>query len=868
MTGSVDSVGRAPRICCGGPYREAVRRTGGATIPLNCQRDELRPGLPGLPSYRPSDMTSQSCYHCGQSVPADVSLGVSVGGTLRPMCCPGCQAVARAIVDNGLEDYYRTRGALPESPAQAVPEVLDRLALFDHADFQKSFVRDLGENEREASLMLEGITCAACIWLNERHVGSLPGVVAVDINYTTRRARVRWDETRLRLSEILAAIAAIGYRAHPYDAGRHEELARRERRDALWRLWVAGLGMMQVMMYAVPVYVAGEGDITADVESLLRWASLLLTLPVVVYSSAPFFRNAWRDLRLRRVGMDVPVALGVGAAFLASVWATWVQSGEVYFDSVTMFVFFLLGGRFLEMNARQKAVSVTEALARLMPAFAHRLVNYPADRDFTQVRVGDLPVGAHVLVRPGEAIPADGVVVEGSSAADEALLTGESRPVRKTPGDRVTGGSVNTEGPLVLRVERVGEGTRLSAIVRLMERAAMEKPRVVELADRIASRFVAALLLVAVAAALAWMVHDPQRALWITVSVLVVTCPCALSLATPIALTVAAGALARDGLLVTRGHAVETLARATHFVFDKTGTLTTGRMTLGDILPLSDLSADQCLALAAALESGSEHPLAKAIRAAGQSRELPLALEVFNEPGQGVQGLVADRRLRIGRPAFIATRVGAPPAAAESWLDASDTVIALADESRWLALFRIADQVRPEAEALIAELRREGKTVVLLTGDAPAVAQTVACRLAIDQVRASATPQDKHEYVTELQSRGAVVAMVGDGVNDAPVLALAQISVAMGGGAELARTQADMVLLSENLDHLRRGVRRAVFSLHVIRQNLWWSFAYNFIALPLAIAGYVTPWMAGIGMSASSLLVVLNSLRIQRSEEN
>ncbi|MCL2635305.1 MAG: heavy metal translocating P-type ATPase [Betaproteobacteria bacterium] len=810
-------------------------------------------------------MSDCSCYHCGLPLPDDVDLAVVIGGQRRAMCCYGCQAVASSIVDNGLEDYYRSRDALPESPREAMPAILDQLILFDHADFQRSFVKELGAGEREAALLLEGITCSACIWLNERHLGKLAGVTAVDINYATRRARVRWDEAKIKLSDILAAIAAIGYRAYPYDAARSEELSRKERREALWRLWVAGFGMMQVMMYAFPMYIA-NGDMTADIESLMRWASLVLTLPVVFYSSAPFFRNAWRDLKLRRVGMDVPVALGVGTAFIASVWATLVQAGEVYFDSVTMFVFFLLGGRFLEMTARRKALGVTEALAKLLPAFAQKLPNFPADRNAEQRVAADLQPGDYVWVRPGDIVPADGRVVEGFSCADESLLTGESKPVAKAPGDAVTGGSINAESPLVVQVEQVGEGTRLSAIVSLMERAALEKPRIVEMADRIASYFVAVLLALAVLVAVGWYWIDPDRALWITVSVLVVTCPCALSLATPVALTVAAGALARDGLLVTRGHAIETLARATHFVFDKTGTLTTGRMHLVAAEVFGNLSRAEALAVAAALERNSEHPVATALRRAAGEMSFDAA-DARAEPGQGIEASVNGRRYRIGRPDYaLATGDGRPPLLAE-WLDSGDTIIALGDETGCQALFRIGDEIRAEAAALVADLRQTGRRVVLLTGDALAVARRVAERLGIDDVRAGATPQGKHDAVTALQAAGAVVAMVGDGVNDAPVLAQAQVSVAMGGGAQLARTQSDLVLLSESLEHLRRGLRRASETLIVIRQNLWWSFAYNLVALPLAIAGYVTPWMAGIGMSASSLLVVLNSLRIQRQKE-
>ena len=811
-------------------------------------------------------MSSVSCYHCGQPVPDDLELTTVIGGVPRSMCCLGCQAVAQSIVDNGLADYYRSRDALPETQREAKPAILDQLALFDHAEFQKSFVKALGENEREASLILEGITCAACIWLNEQHIGRLAGVIGVDINYASRRARVRWDDSRIKLSDILAAIAAIGYRAYPYDAAKNEEISRKERRDALWRLWVAGFGMMQVMMYAYPVYIA-DGDMSSDIESLMRWASLLLTLPVVFYSSSPFFKNAWRDLRFRRIGMDVPVALGVGAAFVASCWATLVQAGEVYFDSVTMFVFFLLGGRYLEMTARQKTLAVTEALARLLPAFAQLVPGYPGKRDTEQRVVADLRVGDVVLVRPGETVPADGVVLEGQSAADEALLSGESRPVEKTAGAPVTGGTTNIGSPMFIRVEQVGEATKLSAIIQLMERASSEKPKIVELADKIASYFVSALIVVAIVVAVFWYWFDPARALWITVSVLVVTCPCALSLATPIALTVAAGALARDGLLVTRGHAIETLARATHFVFDKTGTLTIGRMRLIGVLPLGSYDERTCLEFAAALEASSEHPIGRAVCEALEERLL-VAEDVSSQPGQGVAGRVRGVELRIGRLEYVTTGTRSSfPEHVRAWMEAGDTVVALGDGRDLLAIFRLGDEIRPEASDLIAALHHAGKRVVLLTGDGSAVAKHVADFLGIDQVHSEATPEGKHECVRSLQKDGAIVAMIGDGVNDAPVLAQAQVSIAMGGGAQLARTQADFVLLSENLDHLRHGIVRCEKTLSIIRQNLWWSFAYNFVALPLAIAGFVTPWLAGIGMSGSSLLVVLNSLRIQRVDQ-
>jgi P-type Cu2+ transporter len=778
----------------------------------------------------------------------------------REMCCAGCQAVAEAIVANGLADYYRHRDAMPESPREAMPVVLQELGLFDHPEVQKNFVRPIGENEREAALILEGITCSACVWLNEAHISRQPGVTAVDINYATRRARVRWDERTIKLSQILEAIAAIGYRAHPYDINRAEQLAQKERKAALWRLFVAGLGMMQVMMYAIPVYLAG-GDMTQNIEQLMRWASLALTLPVVVYSAAPFFRNAWRDMKFRRVGMDVPVALGVGSAFAASVWATLMANGEVYFDSVTMFVFFLLGGRYFEMMARQRAVRGVETLARALPAFASRL-KAAGSLEVDRVAVADLVVGDRLLVKPGETIPADGRVLEGESSTDESLLTGESRPVAKGPGDAVTGGSTNVSSPLIFRVDHVGDQTRLAAIRHLMERAAAEKPRLVEMADKIAARFVGILLLLACATALAWYFIDPDKALGVFVAVLVVSCPCALSLATPAVLTVATGAMAARGVLVTRGHAIEALARANHFIFDKTGTLTQGRLSLIDVLPWGGLDRDQALQQAATLEQASEHPIARAIRQA-VTVPLPTLNALRTRTGAGIEAELEGVNLRLGNLAFAGVHGRALPEIAAQWAESGDTVVALADAGGWRGFFRLGDSMRDGAGELTAHLRARGVALSILSGDSLPAVQSVGQSLGIQDARGGLTPEGKHQGLKDIQATGRIVAMVGDGVNDAPVLAQAQVSVAMGGGTDLARQQADVILLSTDLGRLAQGIDLSIKTLRVIRQNLIWAFAYNLIAIPLAMTGYVTPWMAGIGMSASSLLVVLNALRLQ-----
>ena len=806
-----------------------------------------------------------ACFHCGLPLPAMV-YAVTVDGVAHDTCCRGCQAVAQTIIDNGLASYYRHRSVLPQSQPASARDVLDRLRLYDLPEMQQGFVRnaDAGEHGKEAALLLDGITCAACVWLIEQRLAQLEGVHEAAVNYATRRVRVRWDESRIALSEILGAIADLGYGAQPYDSARADDALRRERRAMLWRLFVAGFGMMQVMMYALPVYIAG-GDMAADLEQLMRIASLVLTAPVVTWAAAPFYAGAWRELKARRVGMDVPVTLGIIAAFAASVLATVRGDGTVYFDSVAMFVFLLLGARYLEMSARTRAAQAQERLVRLTPAVAERLDRFPGPTQHEEVPVAMLRPGDHVAVRPGAAIPADGTVVEGASSVDESLLTGESRAVPKCAGDPLTGGAVNLNGPLTMRVERVGQDTVLAGIVRLMDRAQTEKPEIARLADRVARWFVSGLLVLATVVAVVWYAIDPARALWITIAVLVASCPCALSLATPAALTAATGTLYRRGVLVTRGHALETLAAATHFVFDKTGTLTEGRMALVGVIPLAGAEREHCLmTLAARLESQSEHPIGRAIVAAAPhaANDNISVCDVRNVPGQGLEGRIAGQRLRIGTPGFVAELHG--QALPEELLFVSDevAVVALGDERGWLALFTLGDAPRRHARHLVHELRALGKTVCLLSGDRGARVARLARELGIETLRGDAVPQDKLEFVRTLQQRGAVVAMIGDGINDAPVLAQAQVSIALASGTRLAQTSADMVLMSEQLGVLLEAVCVARRTMRIIRQNLAWAVAYNAIALPLAVLGYVTPLVAAIGMSLSSLAVVLNALRL------
>lgn len=778
------------------------------------------------------------------------------------MCCAGCEAVAKAIVAGGQEQFYRHRTDMSGSARELVPDFLQQARVYDNPAVQQSFVSQVGEGQREAALMLEGITCAACVWLNEQHVSQLPGVQSISINYSTHRARVVWDEAQVQLSDILAAIHAIGYKAHPYDPGQSRELLDKERRTSLKRLGVAGVFGMQSMMLAVALYLGDWTGIDEGLRDLFNWISLGLTLPILGYSAQPFYRAAVRDLRSGQVGMDVPITLGITGAFIASIWATLQGVGHVYYDSVAMFVFFVLTARHFELAARRTAGEANDRLVQLVPATATRI---ESDGSESLVPVAELTVGDRLRVKPGESIPADGVVVEGASTADEALLTGESLPVTKGVGDAVVGGSVNVESPLLIEVRKVGQDSVVSQMLRLLDRAQAEKPAITALANRVASYFVVAVLLLAGGVGAYWYLGGSSEWLPIMVSVLVVTCPCALSLATPTAMTAATGALAREGLLITRGHALETLSRATHVCFDKTGTLTDGKLRLASVELLADLDRTQALKLAAALEAHSEHPIARALCAEADDG-IPNASDVVNTPGGGLCGQIEGQRFFVGQPEYIASVSGAslPDEQLAGLGEGGHTLVLLASESKVLAAFLLSDAIRPDTAKLIASLRRSGREVLLLTGDNEAAAHRVADEVGIEQLAWRLSPEGKLDKLRQLQAEGAVVAMVGDGVNDAAVLAGAQVSVAMGGGADVAAASADVVLVADRLQALADGFTTARRTLWTVRQNISWAIGYNLLALPAAAAGLVAPWMAAIGMSLSSLLVVANASRLRK----
>ena len=793
-----------------------------------------------------SERSLTACFHCGLPAPAASAYRVTVDGVAQALCCPGCEAVARSIVANGMADFYRQRSGYCAPP----PVAAVRAARFAAAG-------DIGAAAGQATLSVDAIRCGACGWLIERQLATQAGVVDADLNLATGLLRVRWNEDATDLAAIVVSLAAIGYPAWPYEPGRHAMMLERQRKSMFKRLFVAGLAMMQVMMYAFPAYLATDGAMDPDVRTLLQWAALCLTLPAVLYAAQPFWRGAWRSVRARRPGMDVPVALGIGAAFGASVLAVLRGRGEVWFDAVTMFIFLLLASQYLELRVRCAASAQLRRLQRAAPATALLLAAFPARRQTSVVAAAALRPGDHVLVAPGEALPADGVVVEGAASLVLALLTGESAPRAAALGAAVPGGAVNGDQPFIVRVTRPAGESTLARLAALVEGAALGKPSLALWADRVGAWFVAALVALAVAAFAWWYPHDPARAWQVAVAVLVVSCPCALSLATPAALAAATGQLLAHGVLVVRPHVLETLARATHVVFDKTGTLTHGAPVLESVRTSGAPDAAACTAIAAALEGASRHPLAAAFRDAVAAA--PLASSVLAHGGEGIEGVVDGVHYRLGSAAF--TGIGATDQAPA---EVGTSRIHLAGADGPLACFTLRDGVRADAIATVKALRRQGLTVSIMSGDAPAAVRAVAAALDIGDWRAGLLPEQKLAAVRALQRRGAVVAMVGDGVNDAAVLAAADVSFAMGRGSDLACLQADCVLLRDSLDSLRLAADTATRSLRVIRQNLAWAMLYNAGAIPAAAAGLLTPWMAAAGMSCSSALVVLNALRLRR----
>lgn len=800
--------------------------------------------------------TASNCFHCGEPLPENPPLAI-LGDEEKPVCCIGCKAVAELIHSSGLSNFYELREGASIKPADHLPTAASKEWLvFDRQEVQKEFVEQEADGDCEASLLIEGVHCAACSWLIKNSLAPLSGVDEVQVNPATTRASIRWDPNKINLSQLLHRIAQLGYRPHPGQTTQAEKIRLKEKRAAILRLGLAGMGMMQVMTFAISLYTGIFEGMDAHTRTYFRYVSLFLTTPVLFYSGLPFLQGAWRDIKNRHAGMDVPVAIALLLAYFSSVWVTLNQGEHVYFDSVVMFVFFLLVARQVELNVRHAAGSTADALSQLTPASAIRMIGEKQEI----VGIQELSAGDIVLARDGDAIPADGKITQGSTWVDESLITGESKPQFKKPGDLLIAGSSVHGDSVNFQVEKTGKDTVLSTISRLLDKAQMQRPPVAKLADKVAGWFVLFILLLATIVGLTWWMIEPVRAFAITLSVLVVTCPCALSLATPVSLAAATSRMTKNGLLVANGEALESLPKLDCVVFDKTGTLTTGQLKLVNTYTTGDISEQQVIQLAALLEQKSSHPIALALQTYLKEA---LPVEVKSLPGKGLEASWQGHRYRIGRADFAFEHCPNPPEMPQSAVQG--TIIALSREDQAMGWLEFQDEIREDTAQVLKYLKTQNIETIILSGDQEAAVKHVAAKLGISNYVSDQLPEDKLRYIETLQKAGRAVCMIGDGVNDAPVLAASNVSIAMGQGAAVAQSTSDLILMTQSLKPLTEGLKLARKTQSIIRQNLSWAISYNLTAIPLAAVGWIQPWMAALGMSFSSLFVVLNALRLSRA---
>ena len=797
-----------------------------------------------------------NCYHCGLPVTETDKYTLPIAGEAQQMCCLGCLTVASFIISNELQDYYNFRDQLASSQENNKSEDYNYV---DEPAIYEEYVHEDGESSYSTVLLIDNINCAACVWLIEGLVEKLPGIKKFSINLINHRARLTWDPGQIKLSELFKKIANLGYKANFDSPVLQENLIRAEKRYLLRSLALSGLAMMQVMTFAVSLYLGAFQGIDDQYKILFFYVSLVVTTPVLLYSGMPFLVGAWRNLRNKSIGMDVTISIALVSAYGISVYNTIMGLEHVYFDSICMFIFLLTLGRYLEVSARSRCGDSLQRLHTILPT----TVTVIQEDGFLVKRLSELKKGERVQIKPGEIIPADGLVVSGISSINEKLFTGELSPKLKTIGDKLIAGMENIDSVLEMDVEENGHGTVLSNIMTLLDRAQSEKPKIIGLAQQVTGYFVSIVILLAVVSLGIWWQIDSARAFAISFAVLVISCPCALSLATPMALTACTNYLAKYGFLVTRGHVIETLAEVDTVVFDKTGTLTAGKYQV-EVVELADnVDFKQAISVVASIEANSEHPIAKAFVAYAKDKNIQLvkASDVKNAINQGIEAKIDEKTYRVGTEKYVSQLLGSlfviEPQNPGLW-------VLLADEQRVLGKFKLHDPVRNEALEAIQNLQQLKLKLHILSGDSSDQVDKIGHALAIRHVRSGASPQDKYLYLQELQRAGAKVAMVGDGVNDTPGLNLANVSVAMGDACDLTKFNADSVLLNNDLCKLVDAVKICRFAKLIIKENLLWAIGYNLLALPLAACGMIAPYFSVIGMTASSLIVIGNSLRLNR----
>ncbi len=812
-------------------------------------------------------MMAHACFHCGQAIPEGDLILRPINGEQREFCCHGCASVCEVIYEAGMESFYQRT---PDGELLSPPPPPNKdIEFFDYDEVQSQYVTELSDR-REITLMSDAIHCAACVWLIEHSLAKVDGILLASVNFTNKQIKVRWNNSKLKLSDIIKKLNAIGYDATPYDASTSEAAYRKANRDLLYRLGFAGFAMMNIMWFSVALYTGASED--QEYRQYFHWLELIIATVTLAYSGQPFLKGALTSLKARTVGMDVSISLGMLTTYFYSFWVTINPEsiGEVYFDTLIDFMFLLLIGRYLEAISKNKAVDASRRLMNLQPKVARQIIE--GEPKIMPVRA--LARGAEIMVKPGEQFPVDGSVISGLSMVNESMLSGESREIIKQIGDRVAAGTLNVDGTLTVAVERILQDTQLGRIVHMVEEAQGSKAPIQCTADKIMPWFVSTTLALAFASFAFWFFNTGiEFAIMTSTAVLIITCPCAFGLATPMAIAVASGISARHGILIKNGTVLETLQSIEHFVFDKTGTLTKGQMQLVDYhLSVQD-DDKQLLLEIASIEHLSEHSLGRAMSEAIKS-ELALSnkdwlpiTEFKALPGKGVQGVYQDRVINVGTANWLVSLGMVLP---EAFTELSNERALLAQTAVWVArdntvvaLLFLEDEIRPEAIELIQRLKAKGKEVTLLSGDLKVVAQRVAEQLGGMNVIAEVLPEDKNQVIRDLQAKGQLVAMIGDGVNDAPALVRADVGIALGSGTDVSMDSADIVLMNNELLAVDTAVELSARTLKTIKQNIVSSITYNVIMVPLAMSGVLTPLIAAITMPLSSLVVIGNAARIR-----
>lgn len=817
------------------------------------------------------------CYHCAQEIQELVEKDIK--GVTRPFCCHGCASVCEIIYESGLDSFYKL-SPNTERPKATSAEHAQKNEYYDYDEVQSDFVDSLGR-ERNITLMSESIHCAACIWLIEHSLAKLDGILNASVNFTNKQIKIRWDNEQIQLSEILQYLNSIGYESRPYDAEESEQAYRKANRDLLYRLGFAGFTMMNAMWFAVALYAGAYED--ESYRQYFYWFSFGLATITLGYSAQPFFKGAWNSLKAKSVGMDVSISLGLLVTYFYSTWILFnPEAGKPFFVIAMDLVFLLLIGRYLEAISKNRALDATRRLMELQPKMARKIV----DGVEAMVPVSTLLRGELVLVKPGDKFPIDGEIIDGEAQVNESMLTGESREIFKQIGDQVSAGTINLDGSLTIKVEATLADSRLGKVIQLVEDAQGSKATIQCTAEKIMPWFVTVTISLAVLAFVYWLFNGSlEIAIMAGTTVLIITCPCALGLATPMAMAVAAGVSARNGILVKNSVVLEMLNEIDHFVFDKTGTLTTGKMKLVDYQLQPGLVAEDVLAKLAKLEAQSEHSLANSIVDYAEEnienwREKTADIADFTAfPGRGVEAKIGEQQIAAGTAKWLfehyAIANDAQPDLVAELLNQADAQAELGRTSVWIALdgqivgaVFIEDEIRADAKELIEKLKARGKQVSILSGDREIVAKAVAKQLGEIEVIAEVLPADKSNVVRDLQAKGLKVAMVGDGVNDAPALARATVGFALGGGTDVSMDSADIVLLNNELLAIDTALDLSTRTLKTIKQNIAMSIGYNLTMVPLAMAAVLTPLIASITMPLSSLLVIFNAMRIRKFYKN